>query len=50
MGSLEQEGWYTIRNLKDQGLSIIEISIGLGMSRITVGRYLKSGNVPQYHG
>ena len=46
---LEQEGWYMIRSLKDQGLSISEISRRLGISRTTVRRYLKSGKVPQYH-
>ena len=38
-----------IRSLKDQGLSISEISRKLGISRTTVRRYLKSGKVPQYH-
>ena len=38
-----------IRSLKDQGLSISEISRRLGISRTTVRRYLKSGKVPQYH-
>ena len=36
-------------NRRDQGLSISEISRGLGISRTTVRRYLKSGKVPQYH-
>ena len=38
-----------IRSLKDQGLSISEISRRLGISRTTVRRYLKSGKVPQYY-
>ena len=38
-----------IRSMKDQGLSISEISRRLGISRTTVRRYLKSGKVPQYH-
>ena len=38
-----------IKSLKDQGLSISEISRRLGISRTTVRRYLKSGKVPQYH-
>ena len=38
-----------IRGMKDQGLSISEISRGLGISRTTVRRYLKSGKVPKYH-
>jgi len=38
-----------IRSLKDQGLSISEISRRLGISRTTVRRYLRSGKVPQYH-
>ena len=38
-----------IRILKDQGFSISEIARGLGISRTTVRRYLKSGKVPQYH-
>ncbi|MCL4327992.1 MAG: IS21 family transposase [Candidatus Thermoplasmatota archaeon] len=46
---LEQEGWYVIREMKDRGLSISEISRRLGISRTTVRRYLKSGMVPQYH-
>ena len=37
------------RSMKDQGLSISEISRRLGISRTTVRRYLKSGKVPQYH-
>ncbi len=37
-----------IRSMKDQGLSISEISRRLGISRTTVRRYLKSGKVPQY--
>ena len=45
----EQEGCYMIRSLKDQGLSISEISRRLEISRTTVRRYLKSGKVPQYH-
>ena len=46
---LNRRGWYMIRSLKDQGLSISEISRRLGISRTTVRRYLKSGKVPQYH-
>lgn len=38
-----------IRSLKDQGLSISEISRRLGISRTTVRKYLKSGKAPQYH-
>ena len=38
-----------IKGLKDQGLSISEISRRLGISRTTVRIYLKSGKVPQYH-
>ena len=38
-----------IRILKDQGLSISEISRRLGISRTTVRRYLKSGKVQHYH-
>ncbi len=38
-----------IRSMKDQGLSISEISRRLGISRTTVRRYLKSGKLPQYH-
>ncbi len=38
-----------IRGMKDQGLSISEISRRLGISRTTVRRYIKSGKVPQYH-
>ena len=36
-------------NRRDQGLSISEISRGLGISRTTVRRYLKSGKLLQYH-
>ncbi|MCL5437621.1 MAG: winged helix-turn-helix transcriptional regulator [Candidatus Thermoplasmatota archaeon] len=46
---LEQDGWYMIRSMKDQGLSISEISRRLGISKTTVRKYLKSGKVPQYH-
>ena len=46
---LEQEGWYMIRSLKDQRLSISEISRRLGISRKTVRRCLNSGKVPQYN-
>ena len=35
--------------MKDQGLSISEISRRLGISRTTVWRHLRSGKVPQYH-
>ena len=42
---LEQEGWYMIRSMMDQELSISEISRRLGISRTTVRRYLKSGKV-----
>jgi transposase len=38
-----------IRSVKDQGLSINEISRRQGISRTTFRRYLKSGKVPQYH-
>ncbi len=37
------------KSLKDQGLSISEITRRLRISRTTVRRYLKSGMVPQYH-
>ena len=46
---LEQEGWYMIRRLKDQRISISGISRRLGISRTKVRRYLKFGKVPQYH-
>ena len=38
-----------IRSLKDQGLSINEISRRLGISRTTVRKYLKSRKVSKYH-
>ena len=38
-----------IKSMKDQGLSISEISRRLGISRTTVRKYLKSGKLPQYH-
>lgn len=38
-----------IRSLKDQGISINEISRRQGISRTKFRRYLKSGKVPQYH-
>ena len=37
-----------IRSLKDQELSISEVSRRLGISRTMVRRYLRSGKVPQY--
>ena len=46
---LEHEGWYMIKEMKDQGLSISEISRRLGISRTTVRKYLRSGKIPQYH-
>ena len=45
---LEEEGWYIIRSMKEQGVSISEIAKRLGISRTTVRRYLKSGKVLQY--
>lgn len=38
-----------IRSLKNQGLSISEISRRLGINGTTVRKYLKSGKVLQYH-
>ena len=38
-----------IKEMKDQGLSISEISRRLGISRTTVRKYLRSGKIPQYH-
>ena len=37
-----------IKSMKDQGLSISEISRRLGISRTTVRKYLRSGKLPQY--
>jgi transposase len=38
-----------IREMKDQGLSISEISRKLGISGTTVRKYPRSGKIPQYH-
>ena len=36
---LEEEGWYMIRSMKEQGVSISEIARKLGISRTTVRIY-----------
>ena len=38
-----------IKSMKEQGLSIIEISRRMGISRTTAGKCLKSGKLPRYH-
>ena len=46
---IDMESYYQIVKLRNQGLSQKQISEELGISRKTIGRYLREGRIPHYY-